>query len=274
LVKTADATSDSEAGQQVVYSFLITNTGNVTVTDVTVQEDAFTGSGPLGSAICPTGAASLAPMAQVTCTITYTVTQADIDEGSITNTATAVGTPAGADESVTSPPSTAIVLEPAAASVTLVKSADLTSIGTAGEVIHFSFTVTNTGNITLFAPTVEEGEFTGVGTLPTPVCPEDADQLNPGEVVVCTADYTVVAGDLTGPALSNTATVTASAPNGDPIESTASTVTVAKVISPAPPTGLAWTGSAIAWGAGLFALGLIAAGGTFLLLVRRRRGVA
>lgn len=269
VVKTADATSDG----QIVYSFLITNLGNVTVTDVAVQEDDFTGSGTLDSATCPAGAASLAPQAQVTCTITYTVTQPDIDEGSVTNTATATGTPAGADESIASPPSTAVVLLPAEASVALVKSADLTSIGAAGQVIEFSFTVTNTGNITLFDATVEEGEFTGVGTPPTPVCPADAAELVPGEVVVCTADYTVVAGDLSGPALSNTATVTASAPNGDAIESAASTVTVAKVIPPAPPTGLAVTGSAIGWGAGSIGLVLLATGGIFFL-IRRRREVA
>ncbi len=36
---------------------------------------------------------TLAPQASTTCTGTYTVTQADIDAGSITNTATASGTP-------------------------------------------------------------------------------------------------------------------------------------------------------------------------------------
>ena len=34
------------------------------------------------------------PVSRITCTATYTVTQADLDAGSVDNTATATGTPA------------------------------------------------------------------------------------------------------------------------------------------------------------------------------------
>ena len=70
----------------VTYTFVVTNTGNVTVTDPVVTEGSFTGSGTAPVATCPPGA--LAPGASVDCTATYTVTQADIDAGSIANTAT------------------------------------------------------------------------------------------------------------------------------------------------------------------------------------------
>ncbi|GAB3397986.1 hypothetical protein GCM10027568_34410 [Humibacter soli] len=283
LVKTAQATTtDSEAGQQVEYDFLITNTGNVTVADVTSEEDTFTGTGTLDSPTCPTGAASLAPGAQVTCTIVYTVTQADVDAGSITNTATAVGTPAGSQTPVTSDPSTATVTEPAAAAVTLVKTANVTSLSKAGQVVTFSFTVTNTGNITLENPAVEEGTFNGHGKLSAPTCPTGVTELTPGQVEVCTADYTVVASDLTGDPLTNTATVDAAAPDGDPIVSDPSTVNIAEVLpagtspssTPSPTataSGLADTGSTIAWGYGVLALALVAAGAVILIIRRRRR---
>jgi uncharacterized repeat protein (TIGR01451 family)/LPXTG-motif cell wall-anchored protein len=274
LVKTAHATTaDSKVGQKVQYDFLITNTGNVTVNDVTAEEDAFTGTGSLDAPTCPAGAAALAPGAQVTCSIAYTVTQADIDQGSITNTATAVGTPAGSSTPVTSEPSSATVTEPAAAAVTMVKSADVTSVSKAGQVITFSFTVTNTGNITLMNPTVDEGAFNGHGKLSAPDCPASVTELTPGQVEVCTADYTVVAADLTGTPLTNTATVDATTPDGDPIVSDPSTVNIAEVLpaTASRTSGLADTGSTIAWSYGILALALAAAGAVILSVRRRRR---
>ena len=75
--KTANTAGPLVVGQVVAYSFLVTNTGNVTVTGVSVTETAFNGS---GTAPVPAGGATtLAPGASTTFTATYTVTQADID---------------------------------------------------------------------------------------------------------------------------------------------------------------------------------------------------
>ncbi len=54
-------------------------------------------AGPAVTVTCPTG--DLAPGASLTCTSSaYTVTQADVDAGSVANTATAHGlTPGGTD---------------------------------------------------------------------------------------------------------------------------------------------------------------------------------
>ena len=82
-------------GETLHYSFLVTNTGNVTLAPVTINDTEFTGHGTRPVVTCPAGAAALAPAASVTCTATYTVTQADVDAGSVSNTATASGkTPA------------------------------------------------------------------------------------------------------------------------------------------------------------------------------------
>ena len=79
--------ASSAAGTLVTYDYVVTNTGNVTLTAVTVT-DPMPG---LSSVTCPLG--TLAPGASETCTATYTTTQADVDRGSITNTGTASGTP-------------------------------------------------------------------------------------------------------------------------------------------------------------------------------------
>ncbi|WP_404502946.1 hypothetical protein [Arthrobacter sp. GAS37] len=111
LAKSVAETALTGAGQVLNYSFLVTNTGNVTLAPVTVSETAFSGTGTAPVISCPAGAASLAPGASVTCVATYTVTQADTNSGSVTNTAVATGTPA-TGAAVTSAPSTATVTGP------------------------------------------------------------------------------------------------------------------------------------------------------------------
>lgn len=95
MAKTADRSSFTRAGQQITFSFLITNTGNVTVSNVSAVEGSFTGSGASPVPVCPAGAASLAPGATVTCTAPYTVTASDVSAGGVSNTASAVGVAAG-----------------------------------------------------------------------------------------------------------------------------------------------------------------------------------
>jgi uncharacterized repeat protein (TIGR01451 family) len=87
LEKTAAPASYTRPGDSVTYSFKVTNTGNVTVHDVSVTETAFSGAGPLPAVTCPQ--ASLAAGHDETCTVTYHVSQADIDAGQVTNTAVA-----------------------------------------------------------------------------------------------------------------------------------------------------------------------------------------
>ncbi len=94
LVKSVSPISSDSfvVGALLTYSFVVTNTGGLPLTDISVAETAFSGSGSLSAVSCPAGAASLLPGASVTCTATYTVTQADVDAGSVTNTAVASGT--------------------------------------------------------------------------------------------------------------------------------------------------------------------------------------
>lgn len=68
-----------EAGDQVQYSYLVTNTGNVTLTGVNVNETAFTGNGGIVPPAPTGGASTLTPAATTTFVSVYTVTQADVD---------------------------------------------------------------------------------------------------------------------------------------------------------------------------------------------------
>ncbi|WP_075661521.1 DUF7507 domain-containing protein [Streptomyces acidiscabies] len=216
VVKTADRT-DLVLGQTVTYSFKATNTGNVTIKDVTIKEGDFSGTGTLSAPVCPDAAKSLAPGASVTCTATYTVTQADVDAGTISNTATGSGTPPNTTTPVTSTPSTAKVPGTPTPSLTVAKSADRTDL-VAGQTVTYSFKVTNTGNVTLKSIAVKEGDFSGTGTMSAVTCP--GGSLAPGAAVTCTATYVVTQADVDAGKSTNTATATGVPPNTTtPVES-------------------------------------------------------
>ncbi|WP_416971486.1 LPXTG cell wall anchor domain-containing protein [Streptomyces sp. 4F14] len=229
LEKTAD-TTDLVVGDTVTHSFKATNTGNVTMTNIAVREEHFSGTGSISDPVCPDGAGSLAPGESVVCTTTYTVTQADVDAKHLTNTAHVGGMPPIGDDEVPSPPDTAKVTGTHRPGLKVEKSADKKEL-VAGETITFSFKVTNTGNVTLDQVKVDEGEFNGTGTLSTPTCPRGP--LLPGAVVTCTATYVVTQADVDAGQLENSATVTAMPPlGGDPVTSPPGTTKVPTEVKP------------------------------------------
>ncbi len=262
IVKTAD-TAVLVAGETVTYTFTVTNTGNVTLADVTVLEGEFSGAGDLSALKCPADR-TLVPGQQLVCTATYTVQQADVDAGSVTNTATATGTPPGGGE-VGTDPSTVVIETTPAPALTVVKTADK-SAARVGETITYTFTVTNTGNVTITDVTVVEGEFNGSGPLSTPVCEDGARRLAPGESVVCTATYVVQQADEKKGDLVNTATATGKTPAGG-IESPPSSTTTRLLVVDLPPTG-----GEIAMGAIGASVVLVLVGVALVVIARRRRG--
>jgi len=81
LEKSADPLTYDSVLDVIGYSYLVKNTGNVTLSGpVTVTDDK-------AVVTCPAG--GLAPGAEMTCTAIYTITQGDIDTGSVKNTAQA-----------------------------------------------------------------------------------------------------------------------------------------------------------------------------------------
>ncbi|MEV7777631.1 Ig-like domain-containing protein [Kitasatospora sp. NPDC088351] len=229
IAKSVTPTTVSAAGQTVTYSFLVTNTGNVALTGVEVTETAFSGTGTAPTATCPQ--TTLAPGASTTCTATYTVTQADVDSGTITNTAIATGTPpSGAP--VTSPPSNAEVTAVRTPMLTIAKSVTPTTVSAAGQTVTYSFLVTNTGNVALTGVEVTETAFSGTGTAPTATCPQTT--LAPGASTTCTATYTVTRADISAGTILNTAIATGTPPSGAPVTSPPSN---AEVTAKVPPVG-------------------------------------
>ena len=213
MVKSASPTSVAAAGDVVTYTFHVTNTGNVTVSTIAIDETAFSGAAP-PTATCPLDA--LAPGDGEDCTATYTVTQADIDAGSITNTAIATGTITSGG-TAESPPSTATVPATRTPGLTMVKSADPTTVDAAGAVITYTFHVTNTGDVTVSGVAIDETVFSGSGPAPSATCPSDS--LAPGDSEDCTATYTVTQADMDAGSIANTAVASGTSPGGGSAQS-------------------------------------------------------
>lgn len=213
-------------GDTIAWSVTVQNTGNVTVSAITVAD-------ALVSLVCPVSGnntiASLAPSASVVCTANYAVTQASIDnngggDGDIDNSATATGSAPGAGGAVvaTGAASVPIVLAP---SMTIAKTAYIGGLppflggsGTTpvpadrpvGTVITYVFLITNTGNSTVTNIQLSDSH-NGLGLPPLPFNETgvivaggstDAsvngtwDALRPDDQIAYSATYTLTQADV------------------------------------------------------------------------------
>ncbi len=90
LVKSASPPTYDEVGDIISYSFLVTNTGNVSLTGpVTISDDKATNESCPSVTTVGNLDSELDPSEYITCTASYTITQTDIDNLSVTNTASA-----------------------------------------------------------------------------------------------------------------------------------------------------------------------------------------
>ncbi|MFA7432564.1 MAG: SdrD B-like domain-containing protein [Gemmobacter sp.] len=208
LLKTADQDmiDPAEVGDTITYTFVVENTGNVTLTDL-VLSDPKLALDPAGYTL-----ATLAPGAAETWVATYTVTQEDIDNGEVVNQATAradtptgdpLDVPSGNDPDVPNDDPTVVGLgrNPA---VTLVKTVadSLPEMPLPGEVIEFTFTVTNTGNVTLRDLEVAD-PLPGIDPASFSIA-----ELAPGGIEVLTASYELTQDDIQAGEVRNRAGLT------------------------------------------------------------------
>ena len=182
ITKSLKSQAPKKAGDTVVYSVKVTNTGNIQITDNKVID-------PDGKTlICPPNANVLAVGATIECEVSYVVTQDDVNKGKIVRDAKTNSVANGLDKT-----SNEVV-------VTLEQKDDLVieqkQVGgnpkKPGDPIKYQIVTKNTGNITLKDVIVTNPA--AVIESCTPALPVAA--LDPGQEIVCTATYKVTAADI------------------------------------------------------------------------------
>ena len=139
-------------GDEITYVFTVTNTGNVPLTGVTVDDPL------LGGTVCTLG--TLQPDEAATCDVAYTV-PAEIGD-SVENTATATGSEPylGGEATGSASASTSILY----ADIEVVKTASVDTVDE-GDPVEWSITVYNRGDTTLYDVTVSDSNGKTFGPL-------------------------------------------------------------------------------------------------------------
>ncbi|RYG21363.1 MAG: DUF11 domain-containing protein, partial [Chitinophagaceae bacterium] len=210
ITKTADVTSVNKAGDIINYTIVVTNTGklqqnNVTVNDPFIILDAPVKTNGNADAILDKGEIW-------TYTGAYIVNQSDLDNngkptvnnGSINNVATFS--------------STEIPSQTASNSVAIQTNSKLVLVKTGvlaanGDEVTYTFTVQNTGNVTINNLVLSDNKIVGAIAL-------TKNTLLPNETTTATATYQITDAEKLAGSVTNTATVVGNNPQGAEVNAT------------------------------------------------------
>ena len=233
-----DPPDQVDAGDTVAYQYTVTNTGDEVLTNIGISD-----SMPGLSDITPAVVATLDPGDTTVFSATYAVTQADLDAGVVSNTATATGTDTLGDE-VSEVATADVNLEQVGQLLvdkSLAENNDADDSGdiSVGDELTFAIEVTNDGNVTLDNVTVDdvivrEGDDESIPVVPVL---DDQGTLDPaddrnvgdtnlnglldvGETWLYEATYTVTDADsFEGQVfIQNVAVATATTPAGEVVK--------------------------------------------------------
>ena len=191
-----DGVADTAAkpGDTIDYTITTTNTGEVVLTGVTVTDTL------LADLACtwPGTPGTLAVGASVTCTGSYELTQADVDAGTVDNTATATSNETGPKQDSYQVP---VTQSPA---IDIVKGPEPPAAVARGSLHTWTITVTNTGDVTLSDVTVTD--------VVSPSCDAALGTMAAG----ASKSYECVYGPVTRDTV-NTAVVVGTSPKGEKV---------------------------------------------------------
>jgi gliding motility-associated-like protein len=216
LIKIANIGGEGNVGDIITYTFEITNNGNVSLNNIIIND-------PLISETPIAVVGMLEPNDNASVNAYYTITQNDIDTGSVSNTAIVSGVDVlgneisdisdngNTNDGNDNPTITLLEQKPL---IAIVKTAEfnddnLDGYAQAGETITYYFTVSNIGNVALSNITVSD-------PLPGVVVSGGPISLGAGEFDddSFTATYVITQDDINLGSVTNQASVSGTSPRG------------------------------------------------------------
>ena len=211
LAKSASSPTYSTAGQTITYTYNVTNTGNLDIAGpINIIDDKF-------NTITVQNDALLAGQSAIK-TVPYTITLDDFAKGYVTNLAYAT------NNVINSNTATQTVTGPASTDLQLVKSASSPTYSAAGQIITYTYNVTNTGTVDIAGPiNITDDKSNTIITVQN-------DALLAGHSATTTVPYTITPDDFAKGSVTNLAHATNNVINSN----TATQI----VTGPAPIIGL------------------------------------
>ena len=191
ITKKASPSSYDHIGEVITYTYTVTNTGSVDIPEpITVHDNKIPG----GQITIGTSGSMLAPGQNITGTATYTITQTDLDTGSVTNSAFATGT----NNIVISNNTSVTVFAIQKPDMKIDKDVDPKTYFAVGDLIDYSFTVTNKGNVDIAGPITVTDSMFGSKQI-------SSSGLAPGQSVTKGKSYLITPQDIENGIMINSA---------------------------------------------------------------------
>lgn len=201
------------AGTKIPYQYVVTNAGITPVKTLSISDDK--------NVVATCGRTTLDPAPATTsittCSGTYTVTTTDVQNGSVTNNATANAfksdnTPVQSDK--------ATVTVPLKSALAISKSVTTPAPYVIGQQVSYAYSVTNASS-QVFNLAVSDDRVVANGVI----C--NKTTLSPGEIAQCTAATTIAAGQIAADGtLTNTAVAIATTGIGQKVTSAPAKATI------------------------------------------------
>ena len=229
ISKTASLTNNGGAeigvGDLITYSITVTNTGNVDLVSVTLADElkglngsslALTGSLTFQSATQSSNQGSLLVGETALYTASFLINQTAVDAGGVSNTATVSGS-VGAT-TVTATSGDVITNIARSPSIDVTKVASITDVdgdgeNSVGDIIVYTITISNTGNITLtnfsVVDTLKAIQTSDTLSLNASPTSSDPASLAPGGTKIFTASFTLTQNAVDKGGVANSAFVSA-----------------------------------------------------------------
>jgi hypothetical protein len=181
-------------GQQIEYKYTLVNNGGASLSGPFIITDSI-----VTGITCINPPVTLVSLGSFECKGTYTITQADLNNGTVTNTATAT---AGGTPSVNTATSTISATQQPKLTLSIKPAPEASS--KVGAPITYEYTLTNSGNVTL------NSTYTVTDNLVSNItCPGAPNTIIPGQAAVCYGTRQLTASDIANESVTNQATATA-----------------------------------------------------------------